>query len=93
MHPLQNLRALRAPPIQSIHITKTPTQKRNFLDGTLIECAYAVQANFVFIHDGGGCLLNASVKFVLGEVGDGSLIQQYSVEFVKVVYMNTAISC
>lgn len=53
-------------------------------------CAY--QASFIFVHDGRGCLLNASVIFFLGEVGEGSLTQQFTVKFIEVI-INTYYSC
>ena len=47
-------------------------------------CKY-LQAHFIITHDGTGGLLNASVSFLLGEVGEGNLVQEYIVEFIEVI--------
>lgn len=55
-------------------------------ESLLITCRVSItfQANFIFVHDGRGRLLNASVSFLLGIVREGSLVQQFSVEFTEV---------
>lgn len=47
-------------------------------------CLISFQASFILTHDGSGLLLNASVSFVLGEVGEGVLTQEFRVEFIEV---------
>lgn len=43
-----------------------------------------IQATYTIFHDGSGEILNVSVIFTNGEVGEGSFIQQYTVEFIEV---------